>query len=104
MREEIEILNRLKKVLEELIIRHERLKEENKTLFEEIQNLKLIIKDKENQIKELNRKLEDYKLGNAFIMAEKDLNYEKRRHQAKLKINKLIRDINYCINMLNIEE
>ncbi len=96
------LIRRLKEALAELIERYERVKEENKNLFKEIQDLKLHIQEKDNQILQLNRKLEDYKLGNAFILAQKGEDISKIRHEAKIKINKLIREITTCINLLKI--
>ncbi len=96
-----EILDRLKLGLSELITLFERTKEENLALFNEKQELLQIIKEKENEIKNLQEKLETYKLSNAFILTSNGDDITQKKHDAKIRINRIVKEIDKCIALLN---
>lgn len=96
-----ELLDILKSRLSELITLYERIKEENVNLI--IQNKKLIElnNQKEEEIQKFKEKLETYKLTNSFILTSDGEELTERKHDAKIKINRLIREIDSCIALLN---
>ena len=96
-----EILENLRNYLSELINRHERLKEENLMLFQQNQKLIEANKQKDLEIQKLKEKFETYKLTNAFILTSEGEDLSERKHDAKIKINRLIKEIDSCIALLN---
>lgn len=96
-----ELLDILKSRLSELITLYERIKEENVNLI--IQNKKLIElnNQKEEEIQKFKEKLETYKLTNSFILTSDGEELTERKHDAKIKINRLIKEIDSCIALLN---
>ena len=67
---------------------NERLKEQNRELEDKIQ----LEKDK---LKELEEKYNKLKISKAVIASSDDM------HDAKLKVNRLVREIDKCIALLN---
>jgi len=96
-----EILEILKARLSDLITLYERTKEENLHLFEE--NQKLIEKNnqKDEEILKLKEKLETYKLSNAFIITSGEEDITEKKHDAKIRINRIVKEIDKCIALLN---
>lgn len=80
---------------------YERTKEENLHLFEK--NQKLIEKNnqKDKEINKLKEKLETYKLSNAFIITSNEVDISNKKHDAKIRINKIVKEIDRCMALLN---
>ncbi len=98
---EKEIFNRLLDALKILIQRYENLKKQNETLFQEKQNLFAQLKQKDDEINQLKNEIKLLETGNAFILGAEGESPSKKRHDAKLKINTIIREIDNCITLLN---
>ena len=96
-----EILDTLKARLSELITLYERTKEENLHLFNENQRIININKQKDQEILQLKEKLETYKLSNAFIITSGKENITEKKHDAKIRINRIVKEIDKCIALLN---
>ena len=67
---------------------HQMLKEENKRLDEQINLLTISNQD-------VTKKLEDLKFAKSLAGTNED------SHEAKIKINRLVREIDKCISLLN---
>lgn len=96
-----ELLEILKTRLRELITLYERVKEENVNLIEQNKKLIELNNQKEKEIQKLKEKLETYKLTNSFILTSEGENLTERKHDAKIKVNRLIKEIDSCIALLN---
>jgi GTP-dependent phosphoenolpyruvate carboxykinase len=96
-----EILAKLKVHLGELITLFERTKEENITLFNENQKLVQTIKQKQEEIIKLQDKLETYKVSNAFVITSDGKDIAEKKHDAKIRINRIVKEIDKCISLLN---
>lgn len=89
------LLREFKEKLEQLIGLHQKmkvdcqiLKEEKKRLDEQINLLTISNQD-------LSKKVEDLKFAKTLAGANED------SHEAKIKINRLVREIDKCISLLN---
>lgn len=96
-----EILQGLKAGITELTRRYERLKEENMHLFNENQKLIEINKQKDIEFKKIKEKLETFKLGEAFVIGSQGSTMQEKKHEAKIKINRILKDIDRCITILS---
>ncbi len=96
-----ELINALKQHIADLIRLIERTKEENAHLFKENQKLLQINNEKEEEIKTLKEKLETYKLSNAFVITGEGKDITEKKHDAKIKINRIVKEIDQCIALLN---
>jgi hypothetical protein len=92
LREEIDLLKsnifKIKELHEDSLSENVRLKEEIKKLSVEIE-----IKEKEN--KQLENKFESLKLAKIIATSSTDA------HDAKIKLNRIVREIDKCISLLN---
>jgi len=89
------LLREFKEKLDQMIGLHQKmkaerqlLKEENKRLDEQINLLTISNQD-------LSKKVEDLKFAKSLAGANED------SHEAKIKINRLVREIDKCISLLN---
>jgi hypothetical protein len=90
-----EITINLKDKIFQLITLHEKLKEDNKKKIEECKNLKEeLIKIKNLNI-DLEKKYETLKLAKIIELTSEDT------HKTKLQLNKIVREIDNCIALLN---
>ncbi len=96
-----ELINSLKQRIADLITLFERIKEENTHLFKENKKLLQTNKQKEEEIKKLKEKLETYKLSNAFVITGEGEDITEKKHDAKIKINRIVKEIDQCIALLN---
>lgn len=96
-----EILEILKDRLSDLITLYERTKEENLHLFEENQRIIEKNNQKDEEILKLKEKLETYKLSNAFIITSGEEDIIEKKHDAKIRINRIVKEIDKCIAFLN---
>jgi hypothetical protein len=83
-----ENIHKFKELHSSAIIENDRLKEEIKKLSVEIE-----LKDKEN--KQLENKYESLKLAKIIATSSTDA------HDAKIKLNRIVREIDKCISLLN---
>jgi len=89
------LLRELKGKLDRLINLHLRLKKEKQLLNEEQTQLNEQIRLLTLRNEELVKKQEDLKFAKSLLGADED------PHDAKLKINRLVREIDKCIALLN---
>ncbi len=99
--EKKEIIEQLRTYLSELITLYERIKEENLQLFNENQKLLQINKEKDKEINKLKEKLETYKLSDAFLITSDSKELSDKKHDAKIRINRIVKEIDRCISLLN---
>ncbi len=90
--EELKLLN---KKLDELLIRYENLKNENQNLRKSEGELKGILQEREDRIKELEIKYERVKLSGALLGDGGNAG------EARKRINELVREIDRCVALLN---
>jgi hypothetical protein len=89
------IINSLDEKIKKLIVLHNELKGVNKCLLSENNELKGTIKLKENELKDLHGKYEKLMLAKLLETGGDDV------HDAKLKVNRIVREIDRCIALLN---
>lgn len=89
------IHNKLKAKIEELISAYEKLKEENLKLLEQKATLETILNERELAYLDLDKKYNQQQLAKAFAASNEDT------HDAKMKINGIVREIDQCIALLN---
>ncbi len=92
---ETDLLREFKGKLDKLINLHLRMKKEKLILSEVQSQLKEQIRELTLKNEELLKKLEDLKFAKSLLGADEDT------HGAKLKINKIVREIDNCIALLN---
>ncbi len=92
---QVYIVDELKQKIKLLAERLEEQKKFNSSLAMENVNLGEKIVDQEKKIRELNQKNNTLKLSKAFIAENGE------PQEAKLQINKIVREIDKCIALLN---
>ncbi len=92
---ESELLREFKGKLDKLIDQYLRVKSENQLLIEENSQLKEQIRFLGMGNEELLKQREDLKFAKSLLGADQD------SHGAKLKINRIVREIDNCIALLN---
>lgn len=90
-----EIIQNLRKKVEVLMSLYERAKAERDRLREENKSLHEIVKTKEKEISKFEDKLNKVKLAKMIAATTED------SHEARLKINRIVREIDRCIGLLN---
>ncbi len=89
------IISALNNKAEKMISVIEKLKAENSALKTEIEQVKDSLKSKELDCHDLNVKYENLKLAKVIQLSGSDL------HDAKIKVNRIVREIDKCISLLN---
>lgn len=89
------LLNDFKEKLDRLIRYTLKMKSENRLLLEEQARLKEQISLLNTKNEELQRKIEELKFAKSMLGGEEN------SHEAKIKINRLVREIDKCIALLN---
>lgn len=89
------ILDNLEINVDILISELEKMKEENTNLIKEKTELGNIIKTKDKELEELENKFSTLKFAKTLSGNDNDI------HATKIKINKLVREIDNCISLLN---
>lgn len=89
------LLKEFKGKLDELMDLHLKIKSENRTLKEIIAEKEECIKSLRLQNEEAEKKYELLKMAGSISGVDNDA------HEAKIKINKIVREIDQCIAMLN---
>jgi hypothetical protein len=92
---ETDLLGEFKVKLDKLINIHLRMKREKQLLIEEQSQLKEQIRLLTLKNEELLKNKEDLKFAKSLLGADED------SHEAKIKINRLVREIDKCIALLN---
>lgn len=90
--EDLKLLN---KKLDELLNRHENLKTELLDLKIAKEELKIVLQEREERIRELEIKYERIKLAGALLGEGRNAG------EAKRKITELVREIDRCVALLN---
>jgi hypothetical protein len=88
------ILDTLKGNIQQIILLYNKEKEINNELSKEVKNLNEELNIQQNKYQEIERKYENLKLAKAINSDDED-------SEAKLKLNKIIREIDNCIALLN---
>ena len=89
------LLREFKERLDKLIGLHQKMKAERNLLKEEKKRLNEQINLLTISNQDLTKKFEDLKFAKTLAGANED------SHEAKIKINKLVREIDKCISLLN---
>lgn len=89
------LLREFKDKLDKLIGLHQKMKAERQLNLEEIKRLNDQINLLTISNQDLSRKVEDLKFAKSLAGANED------SHEAKIKINRLVREIDKCISLLN---
>jgi hypothetical protein len=95
MTESESIVNSLEVKVTKLVSLHEQLKSEHQQLLNEQRELLETIKLKDIELKDLHSKYENLKLAKHLVSGGEDT------HEAKLKVNRIVREIDKCIALLN---
>jgi len=97
MNENNNIIYEIRLKFKEIINNYNKLKQKNIELEEENKNLKENINLLNKKIKELEDKETKINLAKAILATGKD------SHEAKIKLNRIVRDIDRCIALLEKE-
>jgi chromosome segregation ATPase len=91
----VEIINTLENKIEKLIIKIKSLDKNNQDLKIELTKFANIIQTQSNEIEALKSQYETLKIANSLLGSDDN------KRDTKLKINSLIREIDYCIAQLS---
>ena len=89
------ILDHLKNKVQKVFNLYDRLKSENAALLKEKNELEKKLKDKESEIEFLKNKHNKLKIAKSILASTGD------KHDARIKINRIVREIDNCIALLN---
>ncbi len=105
LEEKIQITQNLQDKIDKLISIYERSVEQNEQLFAEKQLLISSNKEKDLIIEQQKKEIEKLKLGNAIVLSNDNHGDEEQllemKHEAKIKINKIVKEIDKSIALLN---
>jgi hypothetical protein len=90
-----DLINSLKDKIFRLILLYEEEKRKNEVLSKDKEYLDVQLSEKKKVIEELNLKYENLKLGKLMELSGTDI------HDARIKINRIVREIDHCIALLN---
>jgi chromosome segregation ATPase len=93
--EQKDIVVTLKDKVKKLLSLYNNLKAENKELKKQTEEYKTQIKNKEAELDFLKNKYNKLKLAKSLLASTGD------SHDAKIKINRIVREIDKCIALLN---
>lgn len=93
--EQKDILITLKDKVKKLLSLYNNLKAENTELKKQIEDYNAQLKNKEAELDFLKNKLNKLKLAKSLVASTGD------SHDAKIKINRIVREIDKCIALLN---
>ncbi len=93
--EQESIYTRLNAKIKELVSAHEMLQEENLQLKEQMATLQNVMQEREIAYIELDKKYNQQQLAKAFVASSEDA------HDAKVKVDMVVREIDKCIALLN---
>lgn len=89
------VINNLKSKIELLISKYEQVVSDNKKLVEDLNNCKDALYSNTNNVKELETRISNLQLAEAFKSSSADVK------EAKHKIGKIVKEIDRCIALLN---
>ena len=95
MSEIVEIIDSLEGRLQKLLKKIDNLEQTSSVLKQEIQKSTNIIQNQSKEIDTLKKQYESLKITNSLLGSEEN------KRDTKLKINSLIREIDYCIAQLS---
>jgi Tfp pilus assembly protein PilN len=95
MSQQEEIIIKLKGKVREIISVNEKVKSDNDLLTKENKGLIEIVKSKQREIVNFEKKFDTLKVAKTVVMSAED------KHEAKLKVNRIVREIDKCIALLN---
>jgi len=95
MSEIVEIIDTLESRLQKLLKKIDHLEQTSSTLKQELEKSANIVQNQSQQINELKKQYESLKITNSLLGSEEN------KRDTKLKINSLIREIDYCIAQLS---
>jgi hypothetical protein len=90
-----ELAGQLKEKVRAIVSLYEKTKLENEILIKENKNLNDLLKSKQKEINNFENKLNTLKVAKSVVMTTED------KHEAKLKVNRIVREIDKCIALLN---
>ena len=90
-----EIIDTLENKIEKLFIKMKILEKNNQELKEEIIKTAIVIQTQSDEIESLKKQYETLKVANSLLGSQDN------KRDTKLKINSLIREIDYCIAQLS---
>ena len=93
--EQSEIINELKEKIKIIISFVDQIREEKDNLKQEIVDLNNQIKQKEIELNELENRYTNLKIAKSIVAGDDDV------HDARIKVNKIVREIDKCIALLN---
>ena len=102
--EKEQIIKTLQETIDTLISIHKRGIEENEQLFKEKQILYKRNQEQEVKIAEMQKEINNLKVGNAIVLSNTSSDNDDlsgMRHEAKIKINRIVREIDKCVAQLN---
>lgn len=88
-------VDHFKEKVQKVLNLYQRLKKENAELLKQKNELKLQLKNKEAELEFLKNKHNKLKLAKSILASTSD------KHDAKIKINSIVREIDKCIALLN---
>ncbi len=94
--ESTQLIESFKLKFEKLVGKYKLLKDENVKLAEENANLKQKLEAKEKELSDNKKEQNTQQLANTFLAAS-----DNNPQEAKNKINKIVREIDNCIALLN---
>lgn len=93
--EQKDIVITLKDKIKKLLSLYNNLKAENLALKKQVEESKIQLKNKDSELEFLKNKYNKLKLAKSLLASEGD------SHDAKIKINRIVREIDKCIALLN---
>ncbi|BDX39605.1 hypothetical protein CYCD_29600 [Tenuifilaceae bacterium CYCD] len=90
-----EINSKIKQKVQVLVFAYERMKQENESLKTQKADLENKLKAKELAFEELEERYSRLKLAKAVEASDAEV------HEAKIKVNRMVREIDKCIALLN---
>ncbi len=93
--EQDEIVSELREKIKIIISFLDQIREENDHLKQEISDLNNQSKQKETELEELDNKYKNLKIAKSIVAGDDDA------HDARIKVNRIVREIDKCIALLN---
>jgi chromosome segregation ATPase len=90
-----EIIDTLENKIGKLFLKIKSLEKNNQELYIELKNDAVLIQNQSKEIEALKTQLETLKIANALLGSDDN------KRDTKLKINSIIREIDYCIAQLS---
>jgi len=90
-----EIIDTLENKIGKLFLKIKSLKKNNQELYTELKNAAVLVQNQSKEIESLKTQLETLKIANALLGSDDN------KRDTKLKINSIIREIDYCIAQLS---